>query len=350
MANPTLVFHPEDGFRLEQHPMPEPGLNDVLLEIHSVGICGTDLHYWHAKRVGDAIVNKPHILGHESGATVIKVGGNVTKFKIGDRVCIEPALICWKCSACRGGRYNLCPEVKVQSTPPHHGHFRKYFVHPADMCHKLPENISLQEGALIEPLACAIHACNRAKVSMGKTIFISGAGSIGLLCLLTSKAIGASTICVSDIRSSRLEAAKKLGADKVLLVDTKDSQIVANKVIELMGGQPDITLECSGTEPGAQAGILATRPGGLVEIVGLPPVLVNLPILQHVLKELDLIGCVRFVHCFSTAIDLVSSGKINVKPLITHHFTLEEADKAFQTAFTGSDGAIKVMIVPANTK
>lgn len=350
MANLTLIFDPKDGFHLERRPIPEPGANEVLVEIHSVGICGTDLHYWHAKRIGEWVVDKPHILGHETGATVVKVGENVINFKPGDRVCLEPALICWKCTACRSGRYNLCPDAKVQSTPPYDGHFRKYFVHPADLCHKLPDNISLQEGALIEPLSCAIHACNRAKVSMGKTIFIAGAGSIGLLCLLTSKAVGASTICVSDVRMSRLEAAKKLGADHVLLVDTKDSQIVANKVIELMGGQPDITLDCSGTESAAQAGILATRPGGLVEIVGLPPVMVKLPILQHVLKELDLIGCVRFVHCFSTAIDLVSSGKINVKPLITHRFTLEEADKAFETAYAGLDGSVKVMIVPANTK
>jgi len=342
--NLTVVFYPNREFRLEKYPIPEPGPNDVLIDIHSVGICGTDVHFWHNLKIGDAVVNGPHIMGHETGATIVKVGKEVTQFKTGDRVCLEPALVCYKCKACRIGRFNLCPEVKVQSTPPNQGHFRKYLVHPANLCHKLPDNVSLQEGALIEPLACAIHACERAKVGVGKTVFISGAGAIGLLCLLASKAAGASKICISDIKPSRLQVAKKFGADTTLLVDTKDPQILANKVIVLMGEHPDITMDCSGTESAAQAGILATRVGGVVELVGLPPPMVKIPILQIVLKEIDFIGCVRFDHCFPTAIEMVACGQINVKPLMTHRFELEEVLKAFEMAHSGADGALKVMM------
>jgi len=347
MDNTTLIIDSKRNFHLENQPTPVPGPDEALIAIDSVGICGTDIHFYHEGHIGDIKLDKPHILGHESGGTIVKVGKNVTNVKPGDRVCLEPAVPCWVCKPCKSGRYNHCLTVKCQSIPPDHGHLRKYFVHPADLCFKLPDNLTLQEGAIIEPLACAVWACKRADVSMGKKIFICGSGSIGLLCMLVAKAIGASTICMADVRPSRLESAKKLGADQVLLVDTKDPQVLADKVIKLIGEPPDITLDCSGTECAVQTGILATAYGGVVEIVGLPPPTATLPILTIVLKELDLRSSLRFVHCFPTAIDLVSSGKINVKPLITHRFKLSEAAKAFETAHTGAENCIKVMIAPA---
>lgn len=349
MDNLTLLLDPSGKFHLEKQPVPEPGPDEAVIAIHSVGICGTDLHFWHERHIGDIVLDKPHILGHETSGNVVKVGKNVTNIKSGDRVCLEPAVPCWECHPCKSGRYNHCPYVKCQSIPPDQGHFRKYFVHPADLCYKLPDNISYLEGAVMEPLSCAIWACKRADVSMGKTIFICGGGSIGLLCLLTAKAAGASTVCVADVRASRLETAKKVGADHVLLVDTKDTQVMAERVVKLMGVQPDITLDCSGTESAVQTGIYATRPGGVVEIVGLPPPNGNIPLLQIVLKEIDLRSSLRFVHCFPSAIDLVSSGKINVKPLVTHRFKLQEATQAFETAHTGANGAVKVMLSPAES-
>jgi len=340
--NLSLVLHKIDDMRLEQRPIPKPGKNEVLIKMHSVGICGSDVHYWKEGRINRFIVNEPMVLGHEPSGTIAEVGEGVTDFKKGDRVVIEPGISCLECEFCKKGTYNLCPDVKFCATPPVDGTLCRYYVHHSKFCFKLPDNVSLEEAALIEPLAVAVHACRRSNVSIGKSVLISGSGPIGLMNLLTAKAMGASKVCVVDVVQKRLDFAKTLGADHVVRCTTKDTEAFAQQVIDVMGGPPDITLECSGVEPSIQLGLLATKSGGVMTLIGVGPRNITLPLMEASTREVDIRGIFRYANCHPTALELIASGKVNVKPLITHHFTLEESIKAFEVAQAGE--GIKVLI------
>jgi len=329
---------------MENRPIPQPGPNEVLLRMDQVGICGSDVHYWTKGCIGDFVVKAPMVLGHEAAGIVDQVGENVTHLKKGDRVAIEPGVPCRMCNFCKSGAYNLCPDVFFCATPPHDGNLCRYYTHAADFCYKLPDHVSTEEGALLEPLSVGVHACQRAGVRIGKTVLICGAGPIGLVSLLTAKAMGASSVLITDISLSRLEVAKSLGADHTLLVGKDDEQSLASQIGAKLGGQPDITIECSGAESSIRLGIFATRSGGVLVLVGLGPAEVKIPIVNAATREVDIRGIFRYANCYQTALDLIASGRINVKPLITHRFKLEESLAAFETARTGAGGAIKVMI------
>ncbi|GFY59373.1 sorbitol dehydrogenase [Trichonephila inaurata madagascariensis] len=342
--NLSAVLKKKGELCLENRPIPEPLPHEVLIAIHTVGICGSDVHYWKNGAIGDFIVRDPMVLGHESSGTIVKVGTQVKHLNPGDRVCIEPGVPCRKCEFCKGGRYNLCPDVKFSATPPIDGSLCRYFCHDADFCFKLPSNVSLEEGALMEPLSVAVHACRRALVTAGKTVLICGAGPIGLVNLLTCKAMGATKICITDIFQSRLDVAKKIGASYQVCVKDIDTKAAVEQIKFHLGGPPDITIECSGAEPSIRLAMLVTKSGGTVMLVGLGASEVKIPILEASLREVDIKGIFRYANCYPIALGLVSSGAIDVKPLITHRFTLEEALKAFETSYTGEGGAIKVLI------
>jgi len=342
--NLSAVLYSKGDLRLEERPIPEPGHGEVQIAVHSVGICGSDVHYWTEGRIGDFIVNAPMVLGHESSGVVSKVGQGVTHLKVGDRVAVEPGVPCRCCDFCKGGRYNLCPDVKFLATPPVHGNIARYFTHAADFCFKLPDHVSMEEGALLEPLSVGVHACRRAGVSLGHNVLICGAGPIGLVNLLVAKCMGASKVCITDISEYRLKVAKSMGVDSTVLVDTRDAQAVAGKIHAALGTQPDVTIECSGAEPSIQTGIYATKSGGVLVLVGLGPAEVKLPIVNAAVREVDIRGIFRYANTYPAALAMIASGKINAKPLVTHHFTIEETLKAFETSRTGADGAIKVII------
>jgi len=206
----SAVLYKANDIRLEDRPVQEPGDYDVLLEMNCVGICGSDVHYWKRGGIGRFVLKKPMVLGHESSGTVYKVGSKVTSLKIGDRVAVEPGVPCRICEFCKSGRYNLCPDVKFCATPPDDGSLCKYFTHPADFCYKLPDHVRLEEGALLEPLSVAVHACKRGNIFAGSHVLILGSGPIGLMTLLTAKAMGASKIVVTDLLESRLAWLKNL--------------------------------------------------------------------------------------------------------------------------------------------
>lgn len=312
----------------------------------SVGICGSDVHYWTHGAIGDFIVRAPMVLGHEAAGVVVKLGANVKNLQVGDKVAIEPGVPCRICNYCKTGVYNLCSEMQFCATPPVHGNLSRFYVHAADFCYKLPANMSLEEGALMEPLAVGVHACRRAGVSLGKKVLICGAGPIGLVNVLTAKAMGASDIVVTDVVEKRLEVAKSIGATQVYKVGGKKSaEIMAAEVEALLGGhKPDICIECSGIESSIRFGIFSTKSGGLLVLVGLGNPEVTLPIVNASVREVDIRGIFRYANCYPTAIAMVASGAVDVKPLITHRFNLEETLKAFETAKTGAGGAIKVII------
>jgi L-iditol 2-dehydrogenase len=339
--NIALVLRKIDDLSLEPFPINEPQDGEVLLEMQSVGICGSDVHYWKRGCIGDFIVRAPMVLGHESSGKVIKVGPNVKDLKEGDRVTIEPGVPCRRCDFCKTGRYNLCADIIFLATPPVHGSIARYHTHAADFCFKLPDHVSYEEGAFCEPLSVGVHACRRAGVSIGQKVFITGAGPIGLVSMLAAKAMGADTVIMTDISQSRLDFAKKLGATYVVLAEN-DAQATAKKVVETLGAMPNISIECSGAESSIQATFFATVSGGVVVLVGLGRPLASLPIVNAAVREIDIRGVFRYANCYPAALSLIASGRIDVKPLITHRYTINESVQAFEMAESGQ--AIKVMI------
>ncbi|XP_071762029.2 sorbitol dehydrogenase [Centroberyx gerrardi] len=342
-GNLSVVLHAQGDLRLEHRAIPEPGPNEVLLQMHSVGICGSDVHYWQHGRIGDFVVTKPMVLGHEAAGRVVKVGSAVKHLKAGDRVAVEPGVPREMDEFFKSGHYNLSPTIFFCATPPDDGNLCRYYKHSANFCYKLPDNVTFEEGALIEPLSVGIHACRRAGVSLGSTVLICGAGPIGLVCLLVAKAMGASQVVITDLFPERLAMAKELGADFPLTVKRGDGpQDLAKSVEGMLGAQPDITIECTGVESSIQTAIYATRSGGVVVLVGLGSEMATVPLLNAAVREVDIRGVFRYCNTWPMAIAMLASKKVNVKPLVTHRFPLEQAAQAFETTRQGQ--GIKVML------
>lgn len=340
--NLTAVLYAAQDLRLEQRSIPQPGPGEVLLRVASVGICGSDVYYWWRGRTARFVVESPLVLGHESSATVVTCGPGVHSLQPGDRVAIEPGVPCRRCEHCKGGRYNVCPDVKFCATPPVDGTLTRYYVHPADFCFKLPDNVSDEEGAMLEPLAVAVYSCKRAEVGLGTPVLVLGAGPIGLVAVLTAKAMGAGPICVTDINESRLQFAKNLGADYVLNVSGRSPAETADQILSVMPTRPAALLECSGADSSYQAGLLAGAPRGVMVTVGRGNPEVTLPLPLVTVKEMDIRGIFRYANCYPAALALVSSGRVDVRPFITHRYTLHQVEEAFHAARKGV--AIKVMI------
>ncbi|XP_024941339.1 sorbitol dehydrogenase isoform X2 [Cephus cinctus] len=329
----------------ENTPIEEPNEDEVLLEMACVGICGSDVHYLVHGRIGDFIVDKPMIIGHEAAGVVCKLGKNVKNLKVGDRVAIEPGVPCRVCNFCKEGSYNLCPDIIFCATPPVHGNLRRYYKHAADFCFKLPANVSLEEGALLEPLSVGVHACKRAHIDIGSNVLILGAGPIGLVSLLVAKAMGACKVVITDLLQSRLDVAKELGADATFLIEkgmSEEDNI--KKIHELFGEAPNRTIDASGAQASIRLAILGTKSGGIAVLVGMGAPEIQVPLINALVREVDIRGVFRYVNDYADALSLVATGKVNVKPLITHNYKIEETREAFETAKTGRGGAIKVMI------
>uniref|UniRef100_A0A8B9J4C6 Sorbitol dehydrogenase n=1 Tax=Astyanax mexicanus TaxID=7994 RepID=A0A8B9J4C6_ASTMX len=316
---------------------------EVLLQMHSVGICGSDVHFWQNGRIGDYVVKKPMVLGHEAAGRVFKVGPGVTHLKPGDRVAIEPGAPRDMDEFFKSGRYNLSPTIFFCATPPDDGNLSRYYIHNANFCYKLPDNMSYEEGALIEPLSVGIHACRRAGVTLGSSVLVCGAGPIGLVTLLAAKAMGASQVIISDLSADRLAKAKELGADFLLPVKREDTaQEMAKRVEGILGGMPHISIECTGAESCIQTAIYATRSGGVVVLVGLGAEMATVPILNAAVREVDIRGVFRYCNTWPVAIAMLASKRVNVMPLVTHRFPLEQAVQAFETSRQGL--GVKVML------
>ncbi|XP_045215423.1 sorbitol dehydrogenase-like [Mercenaria mercenaria] len=340
--NLKAILYQQGDIRLEDSDIPEPGMGQVQICVQHVGICGSDIRYWQEGAIGDNVLKMPCTLGHECSGIVSKVGRSVASLKVGDRVAVEPIISCKLCKNCKSGRYNLCSEIKFSGFPPTHGSLARYIVHSAPSCYKLPDHVSTEEGALLEPLSVGVHACRRAGVKLGSKVLICGAGPLGLLTMLTAKACGAAKVCITDLDERRLNMAKQLGVDFALKVNYKEPKEIAELVEQYFGERAEITIECSGAPSCARTAIYATRSGGCVALVGVGPSDITLPILDAAVREIDIRGVMGYANCYSTALEMVASGQVDVKPIITHIFGLEETMKAFRSAITGE--GIKIII------
>ncbi|XP_054167720.1 sorbitol dehydrogenase-like [Oppia nitens] len=343
-TNISAVLHKVNDLRLEDKPIPPmPGPNELLLRTLCVGICGSDVHYWKHGFIGNFVLKNPIIMGHETSAQVAAVGSGVKNFKVGDRVCCEPAVSCRLCAYCKDGQYNLCDEILCHATPPYDGTLTQYFIHPADFTFKLPDNITDEEGAMIEPLSVALYAAKRAGVEGGSAVMVTGAGPIGLFQMMISKAFGSLRVIVLDTNMNRLKLAKSICADEILQVhkDGNEEQLIQT-VHQLMGKPIDITLECSGAPKMVRLAMLSTKDGGTVLLTGHGPKDMNLPMSTAAIREVTVMGSFRYRNCFPLAIQLVSSGKVQLKPLISHRFPFKQTLDAFNVAFKGE--GVKVII------
>ncbi|NXH22431.1 DHSO dehydrogenase, partial [Bucco capensis] len=325
----------------ENRPVPEPGPNEVLLRMHSVGICGSDVHYWQHGRIGDFVVKEPMVLGHEASGTVIKVGSGVTHLKPGDRVAIEPGVPREVDEFCKAGRYNLSPSIFFCATPPDDGNLCRFYKHSASYCYKALASLTSNTFRDGNSTTCLGNMCQCSTTLVGRNFFLMSR-PIGLVNVLVAKMMGAAAVVITDLSASRLQKAKEIGADFTIQVKNETPQEVASKVESLLGCMPEITVECTGVQACIQAGIYATRSGGTLVLVGLGPEMVTVPIVNAAVREVDIRGIFRYCNTWPVAIALLSSKRINVKPLVTHRFPLEKALEAFETTRRGE--GVKVML------
>ena len=313
------------------------------MKLEYVGICGSDLHYYESGAIGDYVVNPPFVLGHEPGGVVVEVGKNVTHLKVGDRVALEPGKTCGHCEFCKEGKYNLCPDVIFFATPPVDGVFQEYVAHEADLCFKLPDNVSTLEGALIEPLAVGFHAAIQGDAHLGQKAVVMGSGCIGLVSMMALKARGVSEVYVVDIMDKRLDKALELGATAVINGAKED---VIARVQELTGGRgADLVIETAGTEITTRQAIQIARKGSNIVLVGYSKSgEMTLPMSLALDKELTFKTVFRYRNIYPLAIDAVAKGKVNLKGIVTDIFTLDQAQEAMDHSVHNKADIVKAVI------
>ncbi|ONK80404.1 uncharacterized protein A4U43_C01F17300 [Asparagus officinalis] len=335
-----------NNLKIQPFKLPPLGPHDVRVRMKAVGICGSDVHYLKTMRCAHFVVKEPMVIGHECAGVIEEVGSEVASLVAGDRVALEPGISCMRCKHCKGGRYNLCPEMKFFATPPVHGSLANQIIHPADLCFKLPDNVSLEEGAMCEPLSVGIHACRRAVVGPETSVLIMGAGPIGLVTMLSARAFGSPRIIVVDIDDHRLSVAKSLGADGVVKVSTNNQDVdeEVTKIQYAMGTEIDVSFDCAGFSKTMSTALNATRAGGKVCLVGMGHNELTIPLTPASAREVDVIGIFRYKDTWPLCLEFLRTGKIDVKPLITHRygFSQKEVEEAFEMSASGST-AIKVM-------
>jgi D-xylulose reductase len=318
------------------------GPDDIKIKIHTVGVCGSDVHYYTHGRIGPYVVNAPMVLGHEAAGTIVEIGSKVTGFNIGDRVCMEPGIPDLSSRSSKLGQYNVDPAVRFWATPPIHGVLTPEVVHPAAFTYKLPENVSFAEGAMVEPFAIGMQAASRARITPGDVGAVIGAGPIGIMVALAALAGGCSRVYISDFSAEKLTIAA--GYEGIIPVNLKLERFPDVIARETAGWGADVVFEASGS-PRAYDNIFSlVCPGGTVVLVGLPvePVAFDVP--AAISREVRIETVFRYANIFDRALNLIASGKVDLKPLITGVYNFEDSIKAFERAASGLPTDVKLQI------
>jgi L-iditol 2-dehydrogenase len=322
---------------VEERPAPEPGPGQVVVRVASVGVCGSDTHYYDHGRIGRFVVESPLVLGHEAAGEVTALGPGVTSVQVGQRVSVEPGVPDLTCEQCLAGRYNLCPDMRFFATPPVDGAFAEYVVVHAAFAHPVPESISDDAAALLEPLSVGIWACRKGGVSAGSRVLVTGAGPIGLVSVQAARAFGATEVVVSDVNPERLALARDLGATDV--VDARTARVTD------LPRPPEVLLECSGHPAATGEGIRALDRAGRAVLVGMGGDELPLPLSVVQERELQVTGTFRYAGTWPTAIALVAAGHIDLDRLVTGTYGLDRAEEAL-TAGRRDPQSVKVVVHP----
>ncbi len=314
----------------------------VKIAIHTVGICGSDVHYYTHGKIGPFVVSAPMVLGHEAAGTIVEVGDGVTRLKVGDRVCMEPGIPDPNSRASRLGMYNVDPAVQFWATPPVHGVLTPHVIHPANYTFKLPDNVSFAEGAMVEPFAVGMQAAYKAGIKPGDTAIVLGAGPIGTMVAIAAMAGGCARVIVADLAQPKLDIAARYQG--VIPVNIRENNLIEEVSRLTDGWGADVVFECSGSMRAWETLMALPRPGGTIVAVGLPLNPVGFDVSAAMTKELRIETVFRYAHQYDRAIALFASGKVDLKPLISHTFDFADSIKAFDRAVEARPTDVKLQI------
>jgi D-xylulose reductase len=322
------------------------GSRDVRIALHTVGVCGSDVHYYTNGRIGPFVVKKPMILGHEASGTVVETGSEVRGLEPGDRVCMEPGIPNPTSRASLHGMYNLDESVLFWATPPVHGVTRTSVVHPAAFTFKIPDSVSFGEAAMVEPLAIGMHAAKKAAIKPGDVAVVTGAGTIGVTAALAALAGGCSKVIVTDVKPAKLEIAGRY--EGIIPVDLQNEDPV-QRVKELTDGWgADLVFEASGS-PAAIASLFEFLcPGGCAVLIGIPVESAEIDVAGAQSREARIETIFRYTNMYPRTLALLESGKIDLKPLITETYPFDDGIKAYEYAANPSPSSVKIQIQVAD--
>jgi D-xylulose reductase len=339
----ALVLERRRQLSLREIDLPSTvGPGQVKIEVHTVGICGSDVHYYTDGRIGPFVVREPMVLGHEASGTVVEVGPGVTGLKPGDRVCMEPGIPDPNSRASKLGLYNVDPSVTFWATPPIHGCLTPFVVHPAAFTYELPDNVSFAEAAMVEPFAVGLQAASKAKIVPGDLGVVIGAGPIGIMVALAALAGGLSRVIVSDLQARKLETAGRYPG--IVPVDITRQKLADVVAAETGGWGADVVFEASGSPKAFEGVFDLPRPGGCLVLVGMPVEPVRFDVVSAAAKEIRIETVFRYANVYDRAIAIISSGKVDLKPLITQTFPFAESIAAFERAAEGRPADVKLQI------
>jgi len=332
--------------RMEVKDVPDPKIEkdtDVLLKIEKVGVCGSDVHYFETGRIGSQVVKFPFIVGHECAATVARVAKMVRRVRVGDPVVVEPAVSCHDCDQCRRGRENTCFKLRFLGTPGQgDGCLSQLLVMPEECCFPTSGKLTMEQGALCEPLAIAVYTVKQSHLPAGADVAILGAGPIGLSCMTVAKALGARNCYMTEKIPERIKMAKGNGATWV------GNPLKEDVVGAILKQQPlgvDIAYECAGQQETIDQAVDLLRAGGTLMLIGIPREdRISLSIDKIRRKEVTIVNVRRQNGCTQAAMDLIASGRVNVDFMVTHRFKLDRVQDAFEMVAGYRDGAVKAMI------
>lgn len=340
----AFVLHGAEDIRLEEVPRPEPGPGEVLIRVRAAGVCGTDVHYHAHGRCGNFVPTRPFILGHEFAGEIVGVGEGGDGGLIGTRVAVDPSRPCGRCRLCRQGRYNLCPEMvyfgSAAVVPPSDGCFSEFVTAPAANCWPLADGFEFAWGALLEPMSVAMHAVQRSGGVSGKTVLITGGGTIGQMILMVAVAFGASRVVVSDVKPFARGFAEGHGASGTLDPTDENCRALAEGFAP---GGFEVVFEAAGVAAALDMAFAMTAPGATLVQVGTLPDGTSIPANNLLTREVKYVGSWRFANVFDRVIDMVVSGRIDPRPLITRVFPFEQLPAAIGEAAGGGE-ILKVQI------
>ena len=339
----ALVLEKKGELSLRDIDLPlEVGPDDVKIAIDTVGVCGSDVHYYTHGAIGSFVVREPMVLGHEAAGTITAVGVHVKNLKVGDRVCMEPGVPNMNSRATKLGIYNVDPDVRFWATPPIHGVLTPEVVHPAAFTYKLPDNVSFAEGAMVEPFAVGLQAATRARIAPGDVGLVIGCGPIGIMTALAALAGGCARVYISDLSAPKLAiAGQYAGIHPVNITERKLADVIAEAT---EGWGADVVFEASGS-PRAYDGIFdLVRPGGTLVLIGMPVEPTKFDVAAAIIKEARIETVFRYANNFDRAVNLIASGKVDLKPLISETFDFARSIEAFDRAAKGLPDDVKLQI------